>query len=83
MPFGSDYRGGFETVQALMLHAVAFALLFPLGNILVSMGEMWLSWTINFAYAVLFALSAWWLVPRHGAAGYAASILLAYLVVNR
>jgi hypothetical protein len=31
---------------------------------------------------VLFGVSAWQLVPRYGAAGYAASLVLAYLIAN-
>ncbi len=82
LPFGAGYRDGLETVQWLMLHAVAYALIFPMGSILISMGEMWFSWIVNLIYAVLFGLGAWWLVPRHGAAGYAAAMVLAYLVAN-
>ncbi len=38
---------------------------------------------MNLLYAVLFGLSAWWLVPRYGAAGYAAAIWRpAYLLAN-
>lgn len=82
LPFGAEYRGGLETVQWLMLHAVAYALIFPMGSILISMGEMWFSWMVNLLYAVLFGLGAWWLVPRHGAAGYAAAMVLAYVIAN-
>ena len=65
-----------------MLHAVAYALIFPMGSILISMGEMWFSWIVNLLYAVLFGLGAWWLVPRYGAAGYAAAMVLAYMIAN-
>ncbi len=82
LPFGAAYRDGLETVQWLMLHAVAYALIFPMGSILISMGEMWFSWLVNLIYAVLFGLGAWWLVPRYGAAGYAAAMVLAYLLAN-
>ncbi len=34
---------GLVIVQWLMLHAVAYALVFPMGSILISMGEMWFS----------------------------------------
>ncbi len=82
LPFGAGYREGLETVQWLMLHAVGYALIFPMSSILISMGEMWFSWIVNLIYAVLFGLGAWWLVPRHGAAGYAAAMVLAYLIAN-
>jgi O-antigen/teichoic acid export membrane protein len=80
--FGAGYRGGFDTVQWLMLHAVSYALLFPMGSILISMGQMWFSWLVGLCYGVLFAAGAWWLVPRYGSAGYAAAMVLAYLISN-
>ncbi len=82
LPFGSDYQGGTVTIQLLMLHAVIYALIFPMGSILISMGQMWFSWLVNLIYAVLFGLAAWWLVPRHGSAGYAAAMVTAYFVAN-
>ena len=82
LPFGAEYQGRLETVQWLMLHAVAYALMFPMGSILISMGEMWFSWMVNLLYAVLFGLGAWLLVPRHGAGGYAAAMALAYAMAN-
>jgi len=82
MPFGAEYQGRLEIVQWLMLHAVAYALVFPMGSVLISMGEMWFSWLVNLLYAVLFGVSAWLLVPRYGAAGYAAAMVLAFLAAN-
>ena len=82
LPYGAEYQGRLETVQWLMLHAVAYALMFPMGSILISMGEMWFSWLVNLLYAGLFGLGAWWLVPRYGAAGYAAAMALAYALAN-
>lgn len=82
LAFGAGYQGRLETVQWLMTHAVAFGLLFPAASILISMGEMWFSWQVNTLFAVLFGVSAWQLVPRYGAAGYAASLVLAYLIAN-
>ena len=55
-----------------------YALMYPMGNMLISMGEMWFSWLVNLIYAVLFAVVALVLVPRYGAVGYAASVVIAY-----
>ncbi len=82
MPFGAEYQGHPGVVVWLMLHAVMYALLFPMGNALVSMGRMWFSWWVNLAFAVLFGAGAWFLVPRYGAAGYVAAMALAYAVAN-
>ena len=81
-PFGAAYRDGLETVQWLMLHAVAYALIFPMGSILISMGEMWFSWMVNLLFVVLFGIGAWLLVPRYGAAGYAGATVIAYVFAN-
>jgi PST family polysaccharide transporter len=78
MPFGAEYQGRLEIVQWLMLHAVLYALMFPASSILISMGAMWFNWFTNFLYSLLFAGAAWLLVPRYGAAGYAAAMVIAY-----
>ena len=82
LPFGAGYQGHLGIVQWLMLHAVAYALLFPMSIILISTGAMWFSWVVNVLYAILFGITAWLLVPRHGAAGYAAAMGTAYMVAN-
>jgi O-antigen/teichoic acid export membrane protein len=80
MPFGAEYQSHPAIVTWLMLHAVLNAVTFPMGSILISMGEMWFSWLVNFQFALLFAGTAWFLVPRYGAAGYAAATTLAFAV---
>ena len=82
MPFGAEYQGHPAIVTWLMLHAVTYALIFPMSSILISMGEMWFSWLVNLLYAVLFGLGAWFLVPRYGAVGYAAATVIAYVLAN-
>jgi O-antigen/teichoic acid export membrane protein len=78
LPFGTGYQGHPGIVVWLMLHGVLYALMFPMGSVLISMGEMWFSWLVNFIFAVLFGICAWLLVPHYGAAGYAASTVIAY-----
>lgn len=82
LPFGASYQGHPAIVAWLMLHAVFYALLFPMGSVLVSMGRMWFSLGVNLLFAVLFAAGAWMLVPTHGAAGYAAAMAAAYAISN-
>lgn len=82
LPFGTDYQGRTGTVQWLMLHSVTYALIFPMGSILISMGEMWFSWFVNLLYAFLFGIAAWWLVPTYGSSGYAAAMVCAYIIAN-
>ena len=78
MPFGAGYQGHPAIVTWLMLHAVLYALMFPMGSILISMGEMWFSWLVNFLMSLVFAGAAWLLVPRYGAAGYASATVIGY-----
>jgi O-antigen/teichoic acid export membrane protein len=79
MPFGAQYQGRLEIVQWLMLHAVLYALMFPTSSILISMGAMWFNWFVNLLNSLLFAGGAWLLVPRYGAAGYVAAMVIAYV----
>jgi O-antigen/teichoic acid export membrane protein len=82
LPFGAAYHGNAAIVQWLMLHAVACALMFPMGSILISMGRMWFSCLVNWLYALLLAGTSLLLVPRFGAAGYAATLFIAYTLSN-
>jgi O-antigen/teichoic acid export membrane protein len=65
-----------------MLHGLTYALLFPMGSILISMGEMWFSWVVNLLNCVFFALAAWFLVPRYGAVGYASAMAVSFALGN-
>ena len=82
LPFGAGYQGHSSIVVWLMLHAVIYALMFPMGSVLISMGEMWFSWLVNLLYAGVFGVSAWLLVGRYGATGYAASLVVAFALAN-
>jgi O-antigen/teichoic acid export membrane protein len=82
MAYGSEYQGHEDIVQWLMLHAVLYALLYTMGSILISTGSMWLAWTLTFLYSAVHLGSAWFLVPRHGATGFAASMVIGYAIAN-
>ncbi len=78
MPFGAGYQGHPGIVIWLMLHSVMYALMFPMGSVLISMGEMWFSWAVNLLFALGFMGAAWALVPHYGATGYAAGMVIGY-----
>lgn len=80
--FGTEYEGHPEIVQWLMLNAVLYALLYSMGTILISTGSMWLASSLNLAYSIIHVTAAWLLVPVHGAAGLAASMVIAYVLAN-
>ena len=82
LPFGNDYQNRPEIVQWLMLHSVVYALLFPMGGILISMGKMWFSCIVNVCYAVMLFVLSCLLIPRYGAAGYAASTAISFALGN-
>lgn len=82
LPFGDGYQGRPEIVQWLMLHSIVYALLFPMGSILISMGRMWFSCAVNVSYALMLFAFSWLLIPRYGAAGYAAATAIAFTVGN-
>ena len=82
LPFGAGYQGHPGIVLWLMLHAVMYALLFPMGSVLIAMGEMWFSLAVNVLFALVFGAAAWMAVPRYGAAGYAAAMAIAYSLAN-
>jgi O-antigen/teichoic acid export membrane protein len=79
LPFGSTYDAHPGIVQWLMFHAILYALMFPISSVLLGMGKMWFSWGVNLIFAAVFGATAWLLVPRFGAAGYAASTVAAYV----
>lgn len=82
MPFGAAYSGGAGVVPWLMLSAVAYALMWPMGLILISMGRIWLALIIGILYVCLYLGLAAWLIPRYGVAGYASAGAVAFIVAN-
>lgn len=78
-PYGSDYVGHFGTVRWLMLHALIVGILIPVGNVLISMGRMWLALIFQVVLGTGHLVFGWFLVPRHGVEGLAAALALAQL----
>jgi O-antigen/teichoic acid export membrane protein len=81
-PFGIEYQGQSRAVQWLMLHGIIYSLVFPMSNVLISMGRMWFGWFVNFLFALLYAALALLWVPRYGVAGYALAQALAFGLAN-
>jgi len=82
MLYGPEYRGHPELMQWLMLHSVSYALLYPLGSVLISTGSMWLAWTLSALYSLIYIGTAWILVPRYGVTGFAACMTISYVLAN-
>ena len=82
LPYGADYQGGESIVRWLVLGSVAYSLVWPVNNILISMGRMWLLVAQVVLYMVLYLVLGRWLIPRHGAAGFAMAGTLAFTLSN-
>ncbi|MBC8126927.1 MAG: oligosaccharide flippase family protein [Gloeobacteraceae cyanobacterium ES-bin-144] len=78
--YGAEYSGNHRVVQWLMFELAVLGFFTPFGQMVASMNKMWFGFSHNLAWASLFGVFAWVLVPRFGAAGLAASPILAHLV---
>lgn len=81
-PFGAEFNGHPAIVQWLMLHSVAYSLLYPMGTVLISMGRMWFSWGVNMLFATLSFGLSWVLISWFGASGFAAAQAIAFALAN-
>jgi O-antigen/teichoic acid export membrane protein len=80
LPFGNEYRGHPSLVQWLMLHSIFISLGTCVGYVLVTVGRVWLVWSLSLVFAISYALLSVLLVPHYGVAGYAASDTIAYII---
>ena len=78
LPYGPQYQSHHAIVIWLMLHSVLSSFCASVGYIFVTMGRMWLVWFLGFSFAVCYSGLSYWLVPKYGADGYAASMAIAY-----
>jgi O-antigen/teichoic acid export membrane protein len=65
-----------------MVGSIASALIWPLGTVIISLGRMWMAFWLIVVNTVLFLGLGWVLVPRYGAAGYAAAWTCAFILSN-
>ena len=82
LPYGNAYQNGEPVVQWLMIGSVAYSLLYPMGSILISMGRIWLALWLGILYVVSYLGLGFWLIPKYGAAGYAAAGTGAFILGN-
>lgn len=82
LPFGSEYHGGEPVVLWVMLATLTYALLWPMGNIFISMGRLWFALMIGALQSVLTLGLSWWLIPHFGAAGLALAAAIAVVLAN-
>jgi O-antigen/teichoic acid export membrane protein len=80
MPYGPSYAGHHAVVQLLMFELAVMGIFAPMSQMVASMNKMWFGFACNLAWASLYAAFACFLVPRYGAAGLAASPILAHIL---
>jgi O-antigen/teichoic acid export membrane protein len=80
LPYGPAYAGHQGVVQWLMFELAVLGIFAPMSGMVASMNKMWFGLACNLAWALLYGVFAWFLVPRYGAAGLAASPILAHLL---
>ena len=77
--YGEGFEYGAPTLVLLAASCIVVAVDYATANILISQGRMWLLLAYNLLMAAVLIGSAWWFVSHGaGAAGMAASVLLAY-----
>ncbi|MEQ1841417.1 MAG: oligosaccharide flippase family protein [Verrucomicrobiales bacterium] len=82
LPFGPEFKGGEPIVLWVMVATISYALLWPMGNILISMGRNWFALFVGTIHNVLSLGLAWWLIPKMGGAGLALAIATSFIVAN-
>lgn len=80
LPYGAEYDGGTDVVLWTMLHTISYAILWPMGNILVSMGRIWFAFVVGSIHNVLTLTFSWFLVPRLGAAGLPLATSISFVI---
>lgn len=81
LPYGSAYAGHPAVVQWLMFELAVLGIFSPFSQMVASMNRMWFGLACNVGWAVLYFSWSRFLVPRYGAAGLAASPILAHLIL--
>lgn len=82
LPYGPQYKGGEPIVLWVMVATISYALLWPMGNVLISMGRIWFALFVGSIHNVLSLGLAWWLIPKMGGAGLALATSVSFLLAN-
>jgi len=82
LPFGKGYQGNETVVCWIMAGSVLYGLIWPMGAVVVSMGQMWLVFGVILSYICLYVVLGVFLIPDHGAIGCAAAWTISFAVGN-
>lgn len=75
--YGDEYREGWATLMVVVITAGLAGVLIPVGHVLGASGRMWIGFSMNLGWAIVFVISAIFLV-RWGAIGLASARLVSY-----
>ena len=81
-PFGAQFLGNPAVVQWLGLQLLVWGLFYPPLTVLASTGRMWAALAYHAGWTSIFGVAVGSLVPRFGAAGLAAALVIAYAIAN-
>lgn len=82
LPYGPEFAVGQSIVPWMMLSTIAYALSWPMGNILIITGRIWFALAVGTFHNVVSLLLAWWLIPVYGAAGLAFGVTLSFILAH-
>ncbi len=80
LPYGREFEGGDPGVVIwLMAWTICYALTWPMGSILISMGRIWFALAVGTLSSVINLVLSAWLIPRMGASGMALAAFIGML----
>lgn len=82
LPYGAQYHGGENIVPWIMLSTITYALLWPMGSILISSGRIWFALMVGTLHSLLTLTLSWWLIPKYGGAGLAIASSSSLILAN-
>jgi O-antigen/teichoic acid export membrane protein len=76
---GKEFRGEWPTMVITLISAGFFALQMPIGEVIAASGRMWVGFSLNLVWGLVYLFVTWTLL-KWGSVGLASARMLAYLV---
>ena len=76
--YGGAFESAWPVMVLLLFTGVAFSLTSILGQVIASVGRMWIGLGLNACWASAFVFVAWFLCPAYGAIGLAGAYASSY-----
>lgn len=78
--YGSEFQVGWLAMVWLLVAGVFFALANVLGQMIASIGRVWIGLGLNICWACVFLAGAWAWCPTYGAVGLAGAYGFSYMI---